>query len=293
MWSIGENRPGTFSLIASKKNRFAAFFVVLAMLLLLAPAFAAGPVQHGDLVLFLQSDSADIGTVAELGATPVRLLNDARDGRQVAVAEVATGWSHPLPAQRQHTLELIVLAGVLTWDGRALGVHDYAYLPAGAPAPRLAAGPQGAVWLLFLDPPQATDDDTARVLATGSIPWRPGVVAQQDTGQALKLEVKDLLWVESTGQRTWLLRAGADLKVPWEVHDGVEEGYLLGGDYRIGECLPGEATPTMGDYASGGYFYRPGGIVHSGPDSGSQSGALWLLRSPTRLTVDFVEGCGE
>jgi len=80
------------------------------MLLLLAPAFAAAPVRDGDLVLFLQRDSAAVGTVAELGATPVRLLNDASDGRQVAVAEVAADWSHPLPAQRRHTLELIVLA---------------------------------------------------------------------------------------------------------------------------------------------------------------------------------------
>jgi hypothetical protein len=52
----------------------------------------------------------------------------------------------------------------------------------------------------------------------------------------------------------------------------------------------GEVT---GDYATGEYFYRPGGIVHSGPQSGSQGGALWLLRTPTRLTVDFVDGCPE
>jgi len=254
-------------------------------------ALAEAPIQDGDLVLFLQRDASATGTVAELGATPVQLLNDARDGRQVAVAEVAANWSHVLPAQRRHTLELVVLEGELTWGGIVLGVHDYAYLPAGAPVPKLVAGPQGADFLLFLDLPQGTDGDVARVLATDSIPWRPGVVAQQDTGQVLDLEVKDLLWVESTGQRTWLVRAGADLQVPWEVHEGVEEGYLLEGDYRLGECLPGDATPVTGDYEPGGYFYRPGGIVHSGPDSGSRGGALWLLRTPTRLTVDFVDGC--
>jgi len=244
-------------------------------------------------VLFLQRDASASGTVAELGATPVQLLNDARDGRQVAVAEVAANWSHVLPAQRHHTLELVVLEGELTWRGIALGAHDYAYLPAGAPVSKLVAGPQGADFLLFLDLPQGTDGDVARVLATDSIPWRPGVVAQQDTGQVLDLEVKDLLWVESTGQRTWLVRAGADLQVPWEVHEGVEEGYLLEGDYRLGECLPGDATPVTGDYEPGGYFYRPGGIVHSGSDSGSRGGALWLLRTPTRLTVDFVDGCDK
>ena len=259
----------------------------------LAPPLLAGPVWDGDLVLFQQREVAAIGTVAELGATPVRLLNKARDGRQVVVAEVAAGWTHSLPVQRQHTIELLVLAGELSWDSRALAMHDFSLLPAAAPAPAWAAGPEGVSLLLFLDLPQATDPAVARVLDSASIAWRPGIVAQQDTGQALKLEVKDLLWVESTGQRTWLLRAGADLQVPWEVHDGVEEGYLLEGDYRIGECLPGEATPTTGDYLPGGYFYRPGGVVHSGPESGSQGGALWLLRTPTRLTVDFVDGCSQ
>jgi hypothetical protein len=254
-------------------------------------ALAATPIQDGNLVLFLQREAAPIGAVTEFGETPVQLLNDADDGRQVAVAEVPADWSHLLPTQRPHTLELIVLVGGLMWDDSALGTHDHAYLPAGAPAPRLVAGPQGATVLLFLDPPRSTDPDAARVRATDSIAWRPALVAQRDTGQALDLEVKDLLWVESTGQRTWLVRAGAELKIPWEVHEGVEEGYLLTGDYRLGECLPGKTTPVTGAYAPGGYFYRPGGIVHSGPDSGSRSGAVWLLRTPTRLTVDFVDGC--
>ena len=276
-------------------NKSVRFWTNLLLLFLSGATlvFAGTPIQEGELVLFLQRDAAPVGTVPELGETSVQLLNDADDGRQVAVAEVAAGWSHTLPAQRLHTLELVVLEGRLTWDATALGENDHAYLPAGAPAPRLVAGPQGATVLLFLDPPRATDGDVARVQATDSVPWRPAVVAQRDTGQALDLEVKDLLWVESTGQRTWLVRTGAHFEIPWEVHEGVEEGFLLSGDYRLGECLPGESTPVMGDYEPGGYFYRPGGIVHSGPDSGSQNGAVWLLRTPTRLTVDFVDGCNE
>ena len=43
----------------------------------------------------------------------------------------------------------------------------------------------------------------------------------------LAVEVKDLLWVEETGQRTWLLRLGTDFALPWEVHDTPEEGFLL------------------------------------------------------------------
>ncbi len=185
----------------------------------------------------------------------------------------------------------LILNGSLSWDDQLLAEHDYVYLPPQAGTAELVAGSDGAQFLLFRDPPTDLADRQTRILKASEQAWRPGVVAQEDTGQALALEVKDLLWIESSGQRTWLLRAGPDLSVPWEIHQGVEEGFLLEGDYRIGECLPqGEVT---GDYAAGGYFYRPGGIVHSGPQSGSQGGALWLLRTPTRLSVDFVDGCPE
>ena len=262
----------------------------------LATATAAAepnPIENGDLVLFMTSEDGVAGQVHELGDTPVLLLNDAADHRQVLTVELKTGWSLELRAQRQRSMELVVLKGELLWDDVLLATHDYGYLPTAAPAPRLASGPQGASALIFLDPPAASDGEAARILHTDQLDWRPGVVSQRDTGLALKLEVLDLLWVESTGQRTWLLRAGPDLKVPWEVHQGVEEGFLLQGDYRMGECLPGDEEPTTGDYAPGGYFYRPGGIVHSGPESGSTNGALWLLRTPTRLTVEFVDGCAK
>ncbi|HMB59216.1 MAG TPA: hypothetical protein VKN35_04825 [Xanthomonadales bacterium] len=251
------------------------------------------PISEGDLVLFMNSEAAAPGQVDEFGETPVDILNNASDGRQVVTVDLKPGWTFKLPATRLRSMELIVLNGELLWKDTVLRVNDYAFLPASAPAPRLAAGLNGASALIFLDPYSDTDGEKEKILHTGQMEWRPGVVAQRDTGLALKLEVLDLLWVESTGQRTWLLRAGPDLTVPWEIHQGVEEGYLLEGDYRMGECLPGDNEPITGNYEPGGYFYRPGGIVHSGPESGSKSGALWLLRTPTRLTVDFVDGCSK
>jgi hypothetical protein len=266
---------------------------ILLCAILLSPALqaATAAVTDGDLVLFMNSSTAAEGRIEAFGDVPVRLLNNASDGRQVAVAEFEGEVNIQLPEQRNHTIELFVLEGQLFWDGTILGANDYAYLPSDVAAPKLRSDYSGAVVLLFLDPPRETDGSRSRFMKTKELAWRRGVVSQKDTGIALKLEVMDLRWVAETGQRTWLLRAGSDLKVPWEVHDGVEEGFLLQGDYRIGECLPGDNKPLTGDYTPGGYFYRPGGLIHSGPESGSQMGAVWLLRTPTRLTVDFVDGC--
>ena len=151
------------------------------------------------------------------------------------------------------------------------------------------AGAAGARLLLFLDPPRDTDGLQARIMDTQSVPWRAGVVAQRDTGRTLAVEVKDLLWVEETGQRTWLLRMGTDFEFPWEVHDTAEEGFLLEGQFRLGECL--EQGPVHGEYRPGGYFYRPAGIPHGGLESGTDSIAFFLLRTPTDLTVKFQDEC--
>lgn len=266
----------------------AAVGLVLALLAvfgLMAQASAADP----DLVLFRATDTAPAGSLAILGDLPVRLLNDARDGRRVAVAELPGGWSRQLPGEREHSVELLVLEGELSFDGAALGPYHYAHLPVPAPAPVWTAGPGGARLLLFLDPPRDTDGLQARIIDTPSVPWRPGVVAQRDTGRTLAVEVKDLLWVEETGQRTWLLRMGTDFEFPWEVHDTAEEGFLLEGQFRLGECLA--QGPVHGEYQPGGYFYRPAGIPHGGLDSGTDSRAFFLLRTPTDLTVKFQDTC--
>jgi hypothetical protein len=170
-----------------------------------------------------------------------------------------------------------------------MGPYYYAHLPAAAAAPVWTAGLEGARVLLFLDPPRDTDGTHSRVMDTQREPWRAGVVAQRDTGRTLAVEVKDLLWVEQTGQRTWLLRMGTDFELPWEVHDTAEEGFFLAGRFGFGECL--EQGVLNGEYRPGGYFYRPAGIPHGGPEAGTESTAMFLLRTPTNLTVRFLADC--
>jgi hypothetical protein len=244
-----------------------------------------------DLVLFQDTGQAPVSTLTLLGdSTPVRLLKQAADGRRlVAVADLPAGWSSLLPLERDHTLEMLILEGELSFDGAALGPYHYAYLPVGADAPVWTAAAQGARVLMFLDPPRATDGSRVRIIDSEHLPWRAGVVAERDTGVTLAVEVKDLLWVEETGQRTWLLRLGTDFAFPWEVHDTPEEGFLLEGHFRLGECL--DDGPVQGEYGPGGYFYRPAGVPHGGMESGTDSYAFFLLRTPTNLTVKFKDAC--
>lgn len=248
------------------------------------------PAWRNDLVVFRQVEQMAVVPLTELAIQQARILNRGADGRAVAVVDLPIGSTLAISEQRSWDLELLVLAGQLDWNRRTLGRYGYAFLPADEPAPVVRPVTESRA-LVFLDPARGNRRHFARELDTETLDWRPGVVAHEDTGRGLQLEVKDLFWDEATGQRTWLLRAGPDLTVPWERHTTVEEGFLLEGDYRLAECLSGGAV--IGDYTPGGYFYRPAGIVHSGPESGTEHGVLWLLRTPARLTVEFVPDCPD
>jgi hypothetical protein len=255
---------------------------------MLATALADEP--NPDLALFRDSRTAPLGRSDLLADLPVRLLNQAADGRAVVVADLTGNWSRQLPTDRGHTAEFLVLEGEISWQGTKLGPYDYAHLPAAAPAPLLIAGGDGARLLLFLDPPRDEDGQAWTLVDSDRLAWQPATVAVRDMGRELALELKDLRYLPETGQRSWLLRAFTDFEIPWEVHTSAEEGFLLEGEFRNGECLPD--GPVDGLYQPGGYFYRPAGIAHGGPDSGTRTGALWILRTPAHLTVEFLDDCG-
>jgi quercetin dioxygenase-like cupin family protein len=222
--------------------------------------------------------------LAEWGEASARVLHRHATGESVAQLELPAGWALTWPPPRARTLEIFVLTGELTVAGATLTEWSYLHVPVSVPL-RLASS-RGATILVYADLPQPTDGTQMRIVATTSADWRSGVIAARDTGRSLALEVRDLLNVPSTGQRTWLLRAGADLVLPFERHQTVEEGYIVHGRYRLIERL--ERGETVFDHEPGGYFWRPAGIVHGGPRSGSDGDFVMLLRTPKSLTVEFV-----
>ena len=74
-------------------------------------------------------------------------------------------------------------------------------------------------------------------------------------GIALALETKELLYDSVSGQRIWLLRVDPDFSIPLEVHTSAEEGFLIAGDFRVGECLP--EGPVVGGASPGDTFIVP------------------------------------
>lgn len=224
----------------------------------------------------------------EFGGAPARVLHRYADGRIVAEVGLPADWQWPESATPAMTLEIVVLEGGLQWAGETLARLDYLQWPAGHASQDFASTDPSRL-LVFIDPPAESDSEEPRVVRTQPADWGGSSVSKRDTGVELKLEIRSLFKDDETGRWTWLLRAGPDLVLPWEVHRTVEEVYLIEGDYQLYECLP--TGKTRFDYRPGGYFHRPAGIVHGGPDSGSPGDILMLLRTPTELTVEFRPDC--
>ncbi|MFN2098521.1 cupin domain-containing protein [Altererythrobacter sp. MF3-039] len=185
--------------------------------------------------------------------------------------------------------QVYVLNGELTLAGFTLGGGDFLHLPQGSEMGAVSGKP-GTTYLLFGDAPQenAPEPDAPLVSRGTEVDWRPGTVAQ-DAGEEVALYIKPLWTDEETGARVHLVQSAAGVAVPWEIHPGVEEAYLLEGDYHLKECLPSGLKSF--DYNPGGYLYRPGGLMHSGPDSTSSAGATWLIRTQEKLTAVFYPYC--
>ena len=270
------------------KQRF-CFWVAVVMAI---ASFASMPGGAANDSIFARH-AADLPSVTlpAFAAADARLLRNDPNGI-AAELQLPPNWRSAYPAIRHHSIELLVLEGSLRWGhgvkSDTLEQYGYLQIPAEASWPRLESE-SGARVLVFMDPPQPGDGKLVRAVTTNAADWQPGMVAQRDTGIALKLEVRDLHFVAETGRRTWLLRAGADLKLPWERHRTIEEGYLVAGDYRLVECIDGHERPY--DYQRGGYFFRAPGIIHGGPATGSKSDIVMLLRTPEKLTVEFLPGC--
>jgi hypothetical protein len=273
----------------------------LALLVLLLAATAesaeevSGPVREAGFVGFVQAEDLPAAPMAALaGALARTISSDAATGRAAYEVDFPAGFRFERGPGVPQSFELFVLRGQLYFGSDVLQRYDFAFVPPGTDWPRLESS-TGARALVFLDPASADMRVVEEQRKQGSYVahfdearWKDATVAR-DAGHALDLKVQDLKKDPFTTARTWLVRGGASLKVPWERHSVVEEGYLLEGDYRLPECLPGHVV--IGNYTPGGYFRRPPDIVHSGPESGTKTIAVWLMRSPAALDVIFERPC--
>jgi quercetin dioxygenase-like cupin family protein len=228
------------------------------------------------------------------GVQARRLSEDAARGRLAAHVRLPPGWRLPGPPAAAQSVEIVVLEGNLQFGAESLGRFDFAFVPPAAPPPALASA-TGAEALVFFDPPSADAAAVARQRERGAYVtrydpsrWQPATLAK-DAGAIADLRVMHLKKDPFTTARTWYVKLGQGMALPWEVHSMVEEGYVMEGDYTLAECLPGRTV--IGDYAPGGYFWRPGGIPHGGPESGPREAVIWLQRSAVALDVTFYGEC--
>jgi len=238
---------------------------------------------------FIQAQTAPVEPWSPYpGVTARRLSADEFTGRSAMQLSVPLGWRWSGMINDAYSREWYVLEGRLQAGERVLQGGDLLYVPPGASPPALTAI-RPAKLLAFTEPADASSQLAQTFVASArALPWRPDTTAP-DTGAPPDVSVKDLKSDPGNGARTRLVRIGPGVEMPWQSYSVVEEGYLLEGDYRLSECLP--AGQQDGDYLPGGYFWRPAGLVHGGPASGTDGGAVWLMRSTGAPRVTVHDAC--
>ena len=259
------------------------------------PQPVTGPLYEGGMVGYLQQQSLAYRPLKRWPGVRAKILSeDAASGRLAVYAEFHRGWTgKSLPVVAQ-SIDIVMLDGSLDFGAETLGPRDFAFVPPGATPPPLDARATTHA-LVFFDPP-APDaaavvkerEHGAYVTRFDPAHWEPAALAK-NAGAKADLRIMPLKTDRYTTARTWYVTLSGGMTMPWEVHSMTEEGYLLEGGYALAECLPGRTV--LGDYEPGGYFWRPGRIPHSGPDSGPRGEVIWLQRSPVALDVVFYQDC--
>lgn len=194
-------------------------------------------------------------------------------------------WQFSTGATPGKTIELFVLAGTMSLGEFQLGPGGYAYLPHGTTGVSITTR-HGAEVLYFVE-----DADPAAVIQTpllinsDVLEWEPVSGDPIDIG----IWKKTLRHDPGSGATTWLSRIDTVASQGWRRSTMIEEGYLVAGVYQHSECYNGEAA--TGQYARGGYFKRPAGVVNGGPESRSTETAVWFLRSAHAGSAESVDAC--
>lgn len=251
------------------------------LLALFLAACASGPPKL-PFPAFIQVDELPDVFLASLPGTRAKQLagdpQTRRTSNRVDLPEDWRGTSGGVPGR---SMEIFVLAGVLTIADIDLPAGGYAYLPAGSLGFNLTTY-DGARVLYFVN--DADPEAVIRapiIIDTNLLDWQPTVTPGVST--------KELRKDPGTGSSTWLTRIEAGTSPPWQTSTTTREGYLVTGDYQHSECVDG--TVVTSQYTPGGYFLRPANTRNGGPLSGGETDAIWFLRESSGGTHEIAPGC--
>jgi len=214
------------------------------------------------------------------GIRAKQLSVDPRTQRASYRVALPADWSFTTGASPGQSVELFVLAGEIRLGEFSLRPGGYAYLPPGHTGMQMETS-NGALMLYFLD-----DADGAAVIQTPLITNSELIDWQsEDIGVA----VRELRRDPGSGARTWLQRIDPQAILPLQRSTQNVEGYLVSGSIMYSECS--EGISGTGQYLPGGYFHRPPGATHAGPDTTTESGAVWYLRVLGEEQIETVDAC--
>lgn len=216
------------------------------------------------------------------GIRAKQLSLDPRTQRASYRVQLPSDWSFTTGASPGQSVEIYVLAGEVSLGEFQLRSGGYAYLPPGHTGSQMEST-NGALMLYFLD-----DSDDASVIQTPLITnseildWQ-----SEDIG----VSVKTLRYDPGSGARSWLQRIEPEAMLPLQRSNQNVEGYLVSGSIMYSECSEGMSGTDQ--YLPGGYFHRPPGATHAGPETTTESGAVWYLRVMNEEQVETVASCPQ
>ncbi len=235
---------------------------------------------------FIQADElSDIFIAGLPGTRAKQFASDRQTRRSSNRLLLPADWKGTTGASPGKSVEIFVVAGEITLGGIALKAGSYAYIPPGFTGSNIGTRTSALVLYFLDDRNPAAVIQTPLILDSDIVDWQPVSEDPEDFGYS----VKELRLDPGSGAQTWLLRIDPGATQGWHKSSAVEEGYLLSGNYRHSECVNGEVL--TGNYAPGGYFQRPAGVVNGGPKSAATSSAIWFLRRMGQGTVESVPAC--
>jgi len=219
------------------------------------------------------------------GARSKQLAGDLRTQRSSNRVRLPQDFNFTTGASPQQSVEIFVLAGDVQLGEFVLDEGGYAYIPPGSPGLQMRSG-NGATLLYFIDDANAQSViQTPLITNSNLIDWEAPILDFNGRG----LSIKELRADPGSGARSWLLKLDPGATQAWQYSSQTVEGYLLSGSLIEAECVAGEAVTE--EYLPGGYFYRPPGAIHGGPESATTEGAVWFLRVMGQESIQTTVGC--
>jgi quercetin dioxygenase-like cupin family protein len=267
----------------TERSDLRILIVLASMLLLSGCAMGRPAVPYPAFVVV--DELPDVFVAGLPGVRAKQLAGDARTRQSGARIWIPPDWEFSSGASPGQSVEIFILEGELQLGEYLLTPGGYAYVPPGSTGLRMRAD-NGATILYFLD--DASDMaviQTPLITNASLIDWGMPVFEFGSQGLSIKVLRAD----PGSGARTWLLKIDPGALQSWQYSSRPLEGYLLSGAVADSECVAGEAVTS--EYEAGGYFYRPPGAVHGGPDATTSVGAIWLMRVPASEKIEVVAGC--